>query len=109
MTIGSWRARCRFLQPNHFGVLALPVGEFLGLLHGAVYVGAHAVDGDLSHVPAKRGEPEHHQFFASKGDSHKAQVLLPSRCAESCVLEPRAAWNSPHRQQEGACACRCRC
>ena len=44
----------RSLQPNHFGVLALPVGEFLGLLHGAVYVGSHAVDGDLSRLASSQ-------------------------------------------------------
>lgn len=42
----------RYLQPNHFGVLALPVGEFLGLLHDAVYVGSCAVDGDIRRSPS---------------------------------------------------------
>jgi hypothetical protein len=62
---------CRYLQPNHFGVLALPVGEFLGLLHGAVYVGAHAVDGS---VVQSGGNHSQHQFFASRGAVDKPQV-----------------------------------
>lgn len=89
---------CSFLQSNHFGVLALPVGEFLGLLHDAVYVGACAVDGDLrrsSSTGTGTSSPAHksttaptastaaasspsasavageHQFFAQHGGSVK--------------------------------------
>lgn len=84
---------CRYLQPNHFGVLALPVGEFLGLLHDAVYVGSCAVDGDLRRStsggspqsadagtpgaggrvkPAADAQPSH-QFFA-QGEGSSSSV-----------------------------------
>lgn len=45
----------RSIQPEHFGALALPVGEFLALLHGTVYVGYSA----MTSAAAK------HPFFAS--------------------------------------------
>ena len=45
----------RAIQPEHFGALALPVGEFLALLHGTVYVGYSA----MTSSAAK------HPFFAS--------------------------------------------
>lgn len=44
----------RSMQPEHFGSLALPVGEFLALLHGTSYVGYAAT----SSTAAK------HPFFA---------------------------------------------
>ncbi len=49
----------RAIQPEHFGALALPVGEFLALLHGTVYVGYSA----FTSSAAK------HPFFASAAGS----------------------------------------
>lgn len=45
----------RSIQPEHFGALALPVGEFLALLHGTVYVG----------YSAQTSAAAKHPFFAS--------------------------------------------
>jgi hypothetical protein len=88
MTVPGW---CRRLQPNHFGVLALPVGEFLGLLHGAVYVGSHAVDGDLQRLPSARkcDERTSNQFFAQRADSHEKQVPLVTLAADTTVQKVR--------------------
>jgi CBS domain-containing protein len=87
-------AGCRNLQPNHFGVFALPVGEFLGLLHGAVYVGTHALDGDLSRTssssrsPSAGGaaapQPLSHQFFAQREGQERPVPLVT--CAASATV-----------------------
>lgn len=86
----------RYLQPNHFGVLALPVGEFLGLLHDAVYVGSCALDGDLRRSTSSGGgpcngddgdagsgrrkpapaAPSSHQFFAQGKTSTSSVPLI---------------------------------
>lgn len=47
---------CRLLTPEHFGVLALPVAEFLALAHGTAYLGYSATDSRHATLP----------FFASK-------------------------------------------
>lgn len=120
---------CRSLQPNHFGVLALPVGEFLGLLHGAVFVGTHAVDGDLSRLSSAvsnggasdsgsahggkpkakaRSEPEPastSQFFAqSRGDSTPPVPLV--KLSETATLqEVRASASAWHMFVPACQAC----
>eukprot|EP00892_Ulva_mutabilis_P000859 jgi/Ulvmu1/10774/UM069_0008.1 len=106
----------RYLQPNHFGVLALPVGEFLGLLHGAVYVGSCALDGDLRRSTSSGGSPSpsaaatddsggrhkaapepapSHQFFAQGAGSNSSVPLItcgrgtPVSLAIDMMLEKR--------------------
>lgn len=78
------------MQPNHFGVFALPVGEFLGLLHGAVYVGTHAVDGDLSNAApssasGEAGQTHTSQFFAQREGKERAVPLVT--CNPSATVE----------------------
>lgn len=48
----------RALRPEHFGVLALPVAEFLALVHGTAYIGYSRSSFDANHP-----------YFASQGVS----------------------------------------
>ena len=48
----------RTLRPEHFGVLALPVAEFLALVHGTAYIGYSRTSYDSNHP-----------YFASQGSS----------------------------------------
>lgn len=93
-------------------MLALPVGEFLGLLHDAVYVGSCAVDGDLRRStsggspaeggaaaggkgrvkPAPDSQPSH-QFFAqgagSSSSVRRSRFRTPLAWLR-CASHPRA-------------------
>jgi len=57
----------RCIQPEHLGVLALPVAEFLALLHRTTYLG-YSQDGSKS---------KDHPFFAGS-PKHRAERGLPS-------------------------------
>lgn len=72
------RVWCRYLQPNHFGVLALPVGEFLGLLHDAVYVGSCALDGDLRRSTSSGGGPSNGDDGDAGSGRRKPAPTAPS-------------------------------
>lgn len=59
----------RCIQAEHFGALALPVGEFLALLHGTVYVGySFSSSGAAAHPFFARGGAREQQQAASEKD-----------------------------------------
>ena len=56
----------RALRPEHFGVLALPVAEFLALVHGTAYIGYSRSSYDANHP-----------YFASQGVSSHPKTPNP--------------------------------
>jgi hypothetical protein len=56
---------CRGIQPDHFGVLALPVAEFLAVKHGTAYLG----------YSQQSSTSATHPFFASGPPSTGSRVV----------------------------------
>jgi hypothetical protein len=108
------RRRCRALTSDHFGVLALPVAEFLAVEHHTAYIGYSVHGSDHARHPffastnrpggPRQGEP----MLGMEAFPHAPSVRLIRRllfCAPgrtgACGLPRRAV---PAPAQAGACA-----
>ncbi|KAK9818373.1 hypothetical protein WJX72_011551 [[Myrmecia] bisecta] len=89
----------RCIQPQHFGVLALPVAEFLALMHHTTYVGysVHSsgsakhpffVEGDGQKRSRKAAQPDVSptSVVEAKGDGPLKPYLEPITCTVQATL-----------------------